>query len=282
MKANQPNFERVISLLNEARPNPKSIPDFILNAPEAADLEKMGIFFQLISMKLDEISSQIQKGDFPERKENENLESLLSDFNLIPYREDFKALDSIIQSLQMDFIQDSGFLLGLKEAADSKLKELIQVLQFFNQKKQIKATFKDMKMLESVTIQNPDLINIILEALQRQLFNHLANYQINIKPEEIQDWGQFLSWLEEESNPSKKGRPEKEMISGFLIDLLQKYLQRHTEIKADLGIELSRRQALFIGKYLSSIGIIEAENLAWLEDNIRHTFKNYRSKAKAK
>jgi len=279
MKANQPN-ERIIALLNEARP--KSIPEIILNATEGANLEKLGSFFLMLSMKLDEISSQIQKGDFPEGKENKNLEALLSDFNLEAFREDFKALDSIIQALQKDFIQHSGFLMELKEASASKLKELIQALQFFNQKRQIKATFKDMQKLKSVTIQNQDLINIILEALIRQLFNHLANYQIKIQPEEIQDWGQFLSWLEEESNPSKKGRPEKEMISGFLIDLLQKYLQRHTEIKADLGIELSRRQASFIGQYLSSIGIIEADNLAWLEDNIRHTFNNFSRKAKSK
>jgi hypothetical protein len=275
MKANQPNFERIISLLNEARPQSKAMPYFIKNAPEGADLVKLVLSFSLIQKKIDEISSQIQRGEFPSGKLSENLEALLSEFNLESLKEDFLLLGQIINSLQ-SLNQESKIFLGVKEENSLFFKELIQALKFFNQKKQIKVTFKDMESMDSVSIKDKFLISIIHE----QLFNHLGNYHVEIQPEEIQDWGEFLSWLEE-SNPAKKGRPEREMFSGFLIDLLQKYLQRHTEIKADLGIELSRRQASFIGQYLSSIGIIE-DNQAWLEDNIRHTFKNYRSKAKSK
>jgi hypothetical protein len=73
---------------------------------------------------------------------------------------------------------------------------------------------------------------------------------------------------------AKKGRRDIHHYTGEYIEILQRYLQEYTDLKADRGKIISRKQSLFIYKFLNFYELIR-EGLSYEQDNIRHILKKH-------
>ena len=224
---------------------------------------------------------KIIKGDISYNiAENTKLISLLKEFNFESSRNDFIYL--AFRSLRLN----AGWhdLKSFKNKYSSKREELNNVLQFLISfdTAEIKIDFKHTRKNITTSIKNEILIQAIFESLAEYFIKN--DYYIEqgfAEPEEIKDLSKYLNFVIEEQKLSdpvviKHGRKKKHGRTAMIIDNLQKYLQRYTHLKAEEGISVSRRQSIFIYKFLIVLDIIP-DNLSWQADNIRLILNKYRS-----
>jgi len=115
----------------------------------------------------------------------------------------------------------------------------------------------------------------LFETFKRMEYNISEGY---INPKEILNWKGYMEYVIADHKKlikKKSGRPSKNYDVSKMIDTLQRYLQRFTFLKTEKNIELSRKQASFIYKFLEIIGMFPNE-LSWETDNIRHILNKYR------
>ncbi len=253
----KPDFERIIQ---------------IMNLPES-----------IAKKYLSERWEGIIKGRIPyAEKDIQELKALLEEFNLESCYNDFLFLANENQRLNKGITE-------LKETASKfhgKQDELLYALKFLfnNDTENIILDLKEKIHINKTSISNQILIQVIKKALLEYFIEtDIYIEQGFSKIEEIEDWGRYFDFilLEKECYSVKKGRRSKHSLAGKTIDYLQKYLQEYSEIKAEKGTSISRRQASFIYKFLNIFEIIP-DKLAWEEDNIRHILTKYREKQSKK
>jgi hypothetical protein len=214
---------------------------------------------------------------------------------------EFRKIKAILKEYQLEALQNDflflafNFLVWIKhwkyweESLHStfrKKEELIYVLKFLHDynESEIKIDFKHLQKNISTSIKNQILLNVIKKALLEHFIeNDFWAIKGIKKPEEVKDYREYFGFLiaERESYIKKKGRKEKHLYTGRMIDSLQNYLQEYTDMKADENIPISRNQALFIYKFLDALDIFP-EKLAWEEDNMRLILVKLRAKKRQK
>jgi hypothetical protein len=260
----KPDFEKIISVFHST-----TIIDDDIPISESS---------KLLWKSIGKDWERIIKGEIPyESKDNINLTNLIKENSLEPYYNDllFFAFRFIERNKGVDDINK-----WMKSIKGEK-KELLNALKFLydNEIIDTKIVLKHKTRNLSITINNQLLINLIKESLLKEFIDTDSYFkQEFIKPEEVEDWGKYFSFLllEEEAKQVKKGRKKKPGFTGSFIDTLQIYLQEYTELKADKEISISRKQASFIFKFLDVLDLIP-DSLTWEEDNIRHMVNKFRA-----
>lgn len=258
IKELKPNFERIIHILNIPeshlkKSHPSKIWESITNGVTYYDINHVN-----------------------------DLKSLLEEFNI-------EAFYSDITFFALSHVRREKELSGIKEwhnLVKGKDEDLLYTLKFLydNDIQNVKIDLKNKKYNQSTSINNHELIQVIKKALLDYFIETDYYFEQGFsRPEEIKDWGEYINFiiLEKECYSAKKGRKSKYPLAGRLIDSLQKYLQEYTEIKAEEGTTISRRQASFIYNLLNIFDLIH-DKLAFEEDNIRHILTKYREKQSKK
>jgi len=227
----------------------------------------------LISEAMNELKPTIQgeeKGIPAEQIEmKNNIKALLEEYNLQAFLANFLVFAEKFINMKLgwqEFEKDMNLI-------STKHDELISALNLLlKNPNEIRIDIKHTRIKEAVSIRNPYLIQIIKAALILE-YQHIDLFieEGLVQPEEISDWAKYLDFAIVEGkalNPLKhQGRKMKHGKTTIMIYSLQKFLQENSYI--------SRKQALFIYKFLTIIKIIP-DNLAWKEDNIRHLVTRYK------
>jgi len=211
-----------------------------------------------------------------EIKDNASFEALLKEYKLQACYDDLLFLACI-------FKRERRFSEMLSKYADhipGKDIEILHVLRFLftHKTEDIKITIKHRTQNNSVSINNKPLIEEIRKALLNYFIEYETDFEQELKkPQQVNDWITCIdSMINNTEKPFKqKGRKRKHAATGKYIDAFQRYLQEFTELKADEGIPISRKQASFIYKFLNIFELIP-DNLSWEPDNIRHILKNFK------
>jgi len=257
----KPNFERFAYLI---------LPDWASAVPKSAP----SIFESWINNYQNEWEN-IEKGkiSYPE---NPLLEELLQEYHMEAFLPDFRYLGFTFLKWKN---AENNFFSRKKELKGFHF-ELIQALHFLKQNNQVEIKIQSKVANGGITIQNPELINIIRQGIFDYFKeNDLMLFVGKPYPENIADFGEYIEqrFQEEKANTSQKGRKRGSYQIKRIIFHLWKYLQEYTEIKAEAGAEYSREQARFIFRFLEIHGMIENPDLiARKEDVISYYLKTYK------
>lgn len=257
----KPNFERIAGVV---------ISEWASKNPEAHD----SVIDSWIE-KLQKEWGNIEKGkiSYPDNplledmlKEN-HLEAFLPDFRFMGYLFShwFEAIKNFQPNQFKNRIQSFSF-------------ELIHALHYFLENNQVEIQIKSLKKKGGISIQNPDLIQIIQESLFEYFKENSYLHSAGYNSEEISDWGEHIqeSFKEIKAQVSKKGRKQGNYQIKRIAFFLWKYLQNNTEIRAEAGAESSREQARFIFRFLEIYGMIENPDFSRKEDIISYYLKEYK------
>jgi hypothetical protein len=256
------------------------------------DFEKIACalnFDESIKKQLSLTWESMEKGEIPyEVKDNINLKALLEEFNLESFYNDFLFLAYYIKGINAPQ-EDIREKLELISKKNDELVFALKILLAYKENA-LKIDIKHKKENISTSITSNKLIQVIKESLLEYFSKTPLFFQQGIaemgEKRESQDWKEYwkeyIDFIisEKQKVASKKGRKKQIPLMPIYIIELQRYLQEYTEIKAEEGISISRRQSLFIFKFLSLIGIIQYDKLYWKEDNIRLILTKFRKEIK--
>ena len=244
----------------------------ISNIAEASVFEGPDFFMRSLKKDWD----AIVRGEIPyEVKENVNFAQLIEEYSL-------RANYNDLLFIAFLFVKRNKGADQLREYIRSvpvKKKELLYALRFLyeNELKEVKIVFRHKTKSLSTTVNNLLLINVIRKALLEDYIENDIDFQQGfMERENVKDWGKYFNFviIEEEAKEENKGS-KKKPAPGSYIDILQSYLQEYTEIKADKEMLVSKKQAVFMYKFLSIFGLV-TDKLAWEEENIRQILTKYR------
>lgn len=226
---------------------------------------------------------EIQQGGdsykFIRKPDKAKLKELLEENNLSEMFQDFFFLACLFK------LDNEAMKIAIPHGEEESKGwgELLSSLKMLlNNASEVEIQIKHKNLNEKASIQSNKLISIISQSLLSHYIENDIYFLMGwVNPEDIEDWGEYISFIitERECQQKKKGRKKEHLLSGKIIDILQRYLQDNTEIRAEKGKHYSRQQGKFIYKFLDKIDYFP-EELFWKEDNIRHHLESFRKKQK--
>lgn len=191
-----------------------------------------------------------------------NMASLMGDFLCMAHEfagsnktsKKFKDREKAYEDYDLEHLKAIKFLL------DTRTEDLI-------------VDFKHKLYSKPLTLNNVKIITFIKEALLDNFFR--TKHELPSKRGE-EYWSKAIEQdiSELEKAKGKAGRKKKYHFLGSHIYTLRRYLQDNTDLKGREGILISRRQSLFIFKFLSLYGLI-GDDITSKEDNIYHILEDY-------
>jgi len=223
---------------------------------------------------------RIENGEIPYKIiDNSGIKDLIKEYKLELFQNDlfYFAYGILNANINWKNIEEQASLEKGKED------EMFHALRFLFSFKanEIKLDLKHKSLNISASITNPLLIEFIHKSLTNELISNNHIYQKKlVDPENPEEYAEFKRYIsskisEYKKKDIKKGRKTKHKSTGSKIDSLQRYLQEYTELKAEQNIVISRKQSLFIYKFLYLLDVFP-ESLTWEEDNIRHILTKFR------
>ncbi|MBN1234087.1 MAG: hypothetical protein JXA60_12090 [Candidatus Coatesbacteria bacterium] len=260
------------------------IPDFdkiysacSVNIVNATDPEAHKVFLEYYNTMWDELI----KSEIPNEIDTK-FRLLIEEYSLEKH---YSNLFFLAFTFIKDFTSFRGWQ-GYTLLFPERNRELLYALKFYfdNNLKDIKVVIKHKIKNQSTTINNLLLIQVIKDALLSELKekNLYDAYGRSKEPKhEITDWIKYINTIIAEKKVSglQKGRKKRHDTPRAEIDVLQVYLQEFTNLKAEPGKPISRKQASFIYKLLDQFGFFP-EDYSWKEDSIRHMLIERRSSNK--
>lgn len=306
IKSLKPNLDRIANLLQIQKGHSFRKADSRTSAtsPNLAP-ETRAIYKLWDSIENNEIPYEI--------KDNAGIRALIEEYQLQSFQNDFFFL-------AFNFIRWKEAVKGFDERLNQiseRQSELLYAFRFlFNHNlRDIKIDLKHTSKKESASIKNELLLNEIRKALleyfvkndrsfmavdpnNETLLNKIRKLLLDYfpendsffmavdpNPETIDDWGKLFKDLvsEKEKHTTPRGRKNKNIQIGRMVDSLQKYLQEYTEIKAEGKVSISNQQGAFIFSFLNRINIIIPEDDFYHDkEYIRNILNRYRKLRKAK
>lgn len=207
-------------------------------------------------------------------KDQEGLLELLKEFDLESCFADFFFLGSGFRRIEIHDKQAEGIL----NFFNDRDTELLQALKLLHDDPQVKLILQPHSTKkQSIIIKNKILIGAIYEALL-DYFKTVDHFYLSLllEPEDMDNWEKHYSLIVEGKRKIKRGRKPIYSLHGIHIETIRKYLQEYTELKAIDNESISRKQAAFIYRFLSFLGIIGIAGTAYQEDNIRLLWNKYK------
>ncbi|HPQ79080.1 MAG TPA: hypothetical protein PLG47_01385 [Candidatus Dojkabacteria bacterium] len=191
-----------------------------------------------------------------------HITSLMGDFLCMAYKfqgtqsraRKYKEREQAHEDYDLEHLKAIRFLL------DNRIEDII-------------LDFRHKLYSKPLTLNNAELIAFIKEAMLNNFF--ALQHELPSKRGK-EYWSKVIEQKisELEKAKSKAGRKRKYHFLGSHIYTLRRYLQDNTDLKTREGILISRRQSLFIFKYLSIYGMI-GEDITSKEDLIYHILEDY-------
>ena len=249
----KPNFERVSDLYEYS---PFSKEDFIKGLKSRWEIIKKDHSFNI---------------------DNPCLIDLIKEYNLEAFLPDIIFITSIFISTEKKRAEKR---LGDKEFYAQEF-ELISALRLLYSYTSLNIQIKSITKIDSFSINNPEIIELIKESLLNLYIKKHPCFKKRL------DKDLYLEFKTLEMNyvlnksmfsryRSKRGRPQKQE-TGELIHRLQLYLQGHTNLKANEGNIISRKQSEFIFALFKLLNLYkDSDDIEYGADNIYHLLVKFR------
>jgi hypothetical protein len=218
--------------------------------------------------------SKYNKIEIDDPSKVQNLDDVLNEFDLNPYKSDLIYI-VIIAEILVGFVKNHGIKI---DNYSSLKKELLESLKYLYTNRDLEIVFRNIHDNKSAVIRNLDYIKTIKQTLIQSLFDLYPDQILkDLYTKEYFDEHALIiidELIADIPSRTHKGRKKIHKYTGDYIWPIHNYLEKYTHLKADEGVLISRRQSSFIYKFLSVFNLF-SQTLYWEEDNIRHIFVGY-------